>query len=350
MVLDRRGREDRQDREHGRRFELTLPGRVVFGRGVVQRLGEEARRLGGDNALVVTTRGMLERGILAWVRASLRGLGVDDTVFPLAGPEPSLETVGEITAVARDRECNLLVGLGGGRVLDVAKKAAAMLGVRKIMAPTTAGSGSEATDQSALLVAGELKIFTGADLMADVALVDPDLLATVPPRLMAAAGMDALAHAIEGYQSRRSNSLVRGHAWRAFRLVSENLEAAAAGDEAAGTSLALASLLAGVVVANAGTCLGHALSYPLTRLGVPHGQAVATMLPYALEFNGFDAEVAAEVHRLVSGLHIACTIGGDARRLAVEVMRNSRDLENNPRRVTLEDVVALYQRARREMT
>ena len=113
-------------------------------------------------------------------------------------------------------------------------------------------------------------------------------------------------------------------------------------------NLSLGSLMAGMAFGNSGTTLCHALSYPLTNAGIPHGEAVATMLPYTLEFNGFDADIIAELKALISALHISVKFSGDIDEMARVVMKDTRHLANNPREVSFEDIVSIYHRAQKE--
>ncbi len=327
------------------RFELTLPGSVVFGRGSLSRLGEEARRLGGSRALLVTSPGMPLRPCLARLVGSLDGAGVAANVFSATEPEPPLDNVLDAVIFSVANRCDIVIGLGGGSVIDVAKMTAAELKLPRIMMPTTAGSGSEVTHEAVLKVDGRKRAFVDAAMVPDVAIVDPDLMETMPARLTAACGMDALAHAIESRDSRKSSLLVRTLAGEAYRLIRGNLRGAVDGVPAALEAMALGSLLAGMAFGNSGTSLCHALSYPLTNLGTPHGQAVAAMLPGALEFNGFDAAIVAELRELAFSVGLPAGGGGDPREMAEIVIRDTRHLGNNPREVAFDDVVEIYQKA-----
>ncbi len=326
-------------------FELILPGSVVFGRGSLSRSGEEARRLGGSRALVVTSPGMPRRPCLERLVGSLDAAGVDARVFSATEPEPPLDNVIDAVVFSGDNRCDIVIGLGGGSAIDVAKMTAAELKRPRIMIPTTAGSGSEVTHEAVLKVDGEKRAFVDPAMVPDVAIVDPDLMETMPVRLVAACGMDALAHAIESRDSRKSSLLVRALAGEGYRLIRGNLRGAVEGIPAALEAMSLGSLLAGMAFGNSGTSLCHALSYPLTNLGTPHGLAVSAMLPGALEFNGFDASVIAELRELACSVGLTAGAGGDPREMAEVVMRDTRHLGNNPREVAFDDVVEIYQKA-----
>ena len=269
-------------------FELLLPKKIIFGAGSVEKVGEEARNLSGKSTLIVTSRGMRKWDGLKKVIKVLDNEGISSEVFYEVDPEPPIENVYKCMKSAEG--CDLIIGLGGGSVIDVAKKkSAADLSLRKVMIPTTAGTGSEVTHEAVLKVEGKKRAFVDEKLTPDVAIVDPELMKTMPQKLVASSGIDALAHAIECYDSKRSNLLVKTLAFEAYGIIKDNLRKAVEGDEKAIENMALGSLIAGMAFGNSGTALAHALSYPLSNEGIPHGEAVAMVLPYALEFNGFDA-------------------------------------------------------------
>ncbi len=320
------------------RFEFILPDRIIFGEGAAAEVGREARRLGGSLALLVTTPGAEGRGTAALVARHLEVAGLGCRTFSGVEPEPPVEDVARCCEAARGHGCDIMVGLGGGSVLDVAKKAAAELGLRRIMLPTTSGSGSEVTHESVLKVEGKKRAFVDESLTPDVAIVDPELSRTMPPALVAFSGADAIAHAVECHGSRRSNPVVRALAWQAYEMMRQSLEAAIGGDMAARARMALGSLMAGMAFANSGTTLGHALSYPLSNRRVPHGRAVAMALPYVLEFNGADPAFAAPLKRVLQLAGAVWEPDWDIAAMTDEVMTDTRHLANNPRDVTPADV------------
>jgi len=232
--------------------------------------------------------------------------------------------------------------------MDVAKKAAQDLGLPTIMIPTTSGSGSEVTHECVLKVNGKKTAFVDDALVPDAAIVDPNLSMTMASRLAASSGVDALAHAIECYDSRRSNPAVKAIAWRAYTLIRDNLLNAVNGDSESRSNMALGSLLAGIAFGNSGTALCHAMSYPLVNDGAPHGEAVAVMLPSVLDFNNFDAELAQQVRELISRLGISVEFKSDTQAMAETVIKDTRHLSNNPREVSLDDLVSIFRRVRDE--
>jgi alcohol dehydrogenase len=329
-------------------FSFVLPQKVIFGKGSIELTGEEAKRLGGRTVLIVTSPGMVHRPHLKQAADSLKKHKLRYDVFSEVTPEPPIEDAYRCVAFAREKGLDLLVGLGGGSVMDVAKKAAADLSLPKIMVPTTAGTGSEVTHESVLKVDGKKRAFVEAGLTADVAIVDPNLCNTMSKRLTASSGMDALAHAVECYESRKSNPIAKTLALEAYNLIKDNLMQAVKGDTQAMVNLSLGSLMAGMAFGNSGTTLGHALSYPLSNRGVPHGEAVAMVLPYALEFNGSDLAFAKKLRKFVRTIELQWDARWDANEMAAEVMEDKRHLGNNPVEVTFEDILGIFEKMKNE--
>jgi len=325
------------------RFEFRLPARIIFGRGSVSQVGTEAKQLGGQRALIVTSHGMTHRDVLTRAADALSKEDIVSIVFPDVDPEPSLENATDCAALARDENCNLVLGIGGGSVMDVAKRAAAELDLPRIMVPTTAGSGSEVTHEAVLKVSGRKRAFVDDTLTPDVAIVDPDASSTMSPQLTAYSGADALAHAVECYESRKSNPIVKALAFRAYELIRDNLAAAIDDLPEARVNMALGSLTAGMAFGNSGTALGHALSYPLSNRGTPHGQAVAMALPYVLEFNGTDPSFAVTLKSILLHIGPNWNADWDIVEMTAEVMADERHLANNPREVTDSNVRRMFE-------
>jgi alcohol dehydrogenase class IV len=230
---------------NNRQFELLLPSKIIFGAGSVESVGSEAKHLACQNALIVTSRGMRKRDAIKKVMDCLNNQEINSNVFYEVDSEPPIGNVYDCRKIAKD--CDVIIGVGGGSVIDVAKKAAAELDTKKIMIPTTAGTGSEVTHESVLKVEGKKRAFVDENLIPDIAIVDPNFMKTMPPRLVASSGIDALAHAIECYDSRRSNFLVKSLAFKAYEIIKGNLRNAVDGDENAIENMALGSLIAGSI-------------------------------------------------------------------------------------------------------
>lgn len=380
-------------------FSFTGAGKIVFGTGSFKKLAEHIRTLQGQRPLIVLDKNLAAAGFSRSVSEALDGSGIQPVFFERAEPEPGLELADEGARAALKEKCDLVVGIGGGSAMDLAKavaavagnrgKAADYLGLNKvpgpglptIMVPTTAGTGSEVTF-TAVFVRRNLKKKEGMNspfLYPDIALLDPELTLTLPPDPTATTGLDALCHAIESYTSIQASPLSEMVSLEAIRLISDNLRACVhnGGDLEAREQMLLGSLLAGLGLANAGVTAVHSLSYPLGgKYGVPHGLANTLLLPHVMTFNlpgnlekfAVIAEVMGEfaddlplreaawqaveavnaliedcgIHQTLEDLDIPQEAFPDLARTAMTV---ARPLQNNPRKLTLEDAIEIYEDA-----
>ena len=275
-------------------YENHLPRRVITGRGASGRLAEICLGRGWNRAFVVSDRGVESAGLLAPVAASLQAAGVLAGASADITPEPPLTDVARLADQIRAAGVDVVIGLGGGSVMDATKVAALVAlrgggpadyvgigkaggrGLPTILVPTTAGTGSEATFVAILTdTAAGMKVgVVDPALLADVAIVDPALTDCLPPAVTAAAGMDALVHAIEAFIARVATPIGCGLALEAARQMGPALERVCRhpGDEEARDRMALGSHLAGMAFANASCCAVHALALPLGgRFHIPHG-------------------------------------------------------------------------------
>jgi len=286
---------------------FRIPSVVVYGRGALERVGEEARRL-GVKALIVCDAAMERLGVVAQCRSHLAKAGVEAAVYAGVNTEPVDTYVDEALACYREEGCDHLIALGGGSAIDTAKAVALVAenggciadyhaGARPvcrpaaplIAVPTTAGTGSEVTDVTVITntaTAVKMMIKHPA-LLPTVALVDPLLTVSSPPAVTAATGMDALCHAIEAYLSRRAQPLTDGLALTAVRRIAGHLRRAYTNgqDLEAREAMALAAMEAGMAFSNASVALVHGMSRPVGALfHVPHGIANAMLMPAVLAY------------------------------------------------------------------
>lgn len=295
-------------------FDYQPRTRIVFGNDSVTRLGELACELGGQRALLVTDPGISATCHVGRARRSLEAAGIVIAVYDRVRENPTTRDVDACLAVAKAAEVDLIVGFGGGSSLDTAKGCNFLLtnggriadywGVGKatkpllpmIAVPTTAGTGSEC--QSFALIADEQthqKMACGDPKAAPaVALLDPALTLTQPRQVTACTGVDALAHAVESFVSTRRTPLSMIYSREAFRLIVGNLSLVLEDPDdliARGATL-LGASLAGVAIENSMLGAAHAAANPLTaHYGLPHGQAVAHVLPHVIRFNARQADV-----------------------------------------------------------
>jgi alcohol dehydrogenase class IV len=292
------------------RFDLAVPGEIRFGAGRVRELPAVLTSLGVTRALVVTGR-TTSRADAA--RAHLGEAGIESLVLPVTG-EPTVDTVRAGVEVARRGGCDGVVGLGGGSALDVAKAVSLLAltgddpldhlevvgrgrpierpGLPWVAVPTTAGTGSEVTRNAVLSADGVKASLRSPHLLARVAIVDPDLLAGLPPTTIAHSGCDALTQLIEPYLSRRANPVTDALAREGIRRSARSLRTAydqgLAGPSASGTreDLAVASLLGGLALANAGLGAVHGFAGVVGgSFDAPHGAVCAALLAPSLAVN-----------------------------------------------------------------
>ena len=283
-------------------FFYRQPVRIRFGSGSIRSLGEELRAIGAARCLIVC-----DRFLRAAVEAMRQEIPEIAAVFSDVEENPQLSGVIEATGLARETGVDAIVGIGGGSTMDTAKFTAAIArenadalacfrGERPfpntrfpmIAVPTTAGTGSEVTQVSVISFGKEKKTINNPVFMPTLAIVDPALTLTVPPRTTMNTGLDALAHALEGYWSKHHQPISDLCAIEAVRLVLENLETAYrdGSDLAARENMSLAALLGGMSFALPKTAGSHACSYPLSEeYHLPHGEACAFTLDSFVRIN-----------------------------------------------------------------
>lgn len=387
--------------------QMFLAGRTQFGPGVASKVGEIAKSLRAERAVLVTDGNMERLGVTDRMEKLLQEAGVECCVFAGVEPEPSVETTDAVAELAREHDCQLVVGLGGGSCLDVAKTVSVLItnmgsaaqyqgmnlvkerGVPRILIPTTAGTGSEVTSTAVLMRKSDG--FKGGindeKLFSDYNLLDPELTLTMPPDVTAATGMDALTHALEAYTGRSASVFSDIFAEEALRRIGRHLRVATwnGRDLNARSEMLLASYFAGVALTNSGVGACHSLAYPLgSMFGVGHGMANALLVPYVSAYNalaapekyaaaatllGFGSEglplrdqafVCAEgLDELVEDLGLPRKFKELKKRklikeeilaeqlpdMAAKAMAVVRSMENNPRPMTVDNCVALYREA-----
>jgi alcohol dehydrogenase len=299
-------------------IEFNTPA-VVFGMDAIQRIGKEAKRLGGHRVLIVTGPRVKAAGLLDKAVSSLKAevIEIETIVEERDTPEPATTVVEEVAEFARQGRFDVIVGIGGGSILDVAKMASALLtnpgktrdyfgrgkvprrGKPTIIVPTTSGTGAEVTKHAIFLdrEANVKKAVASRALLPDVAIVDPLMTVTCPPHVTASAGIDAFFHAVEPFLSRMANPITDALALKAIAIISRWLAPAVADGENlnARYHMALGSLTSGFVLNNSGTSLVHAMAYPVG--GEYHTSHGITLTVLALAC--FDAIKPAKQERLV---------------------------------------------------
>lgn len=379
-------------------YTLLNVGKIVAGIDSIQAIRDFAAEYNVQSALIITDEGVWKTGLVDKPCELLTEAGVRVEVIHNTPPEPATHHVEQVLALARQQECQAVIGIGGGSSMDVAKIIAVLLantqsltellrggkiekrGVPTLMIPTTAGTGAEATQNAIFLVPEEeSKVgIVSPKLVPDWAILDPALTVGLPPAITASTGMDALCHAIECYISKKANPLSDTYALQAIRLISRSLRRAYQNgkDLDARHDMLLAALFGGMSIASSSTTAVHALAYPLGgKYHMPHGLSNAILLPYVMEFNrdactekfrdiaeamglpvsGLSAADAAD--RLIKSLFaltrdLQMTVSLRDRGLTADDIEGmveaaskvTRLLNNNPKPMTREDIRTVYNR------
>ena len=372
---------------------LLQPQKIVFGTGCIQTLVEDYKKMGLQRLFVLTAPPI--RPLIEATLNDLQAAGVNIEVFDQIMAEPTLNDFNTIVEKARQFGADSVVGIGGGSVLDVAKLVAAFAhsdqqaadcfgtgfikkkGLWFACLPTTAGTGSEVSPNAILLDERDhlKKGIVSPFLIADAAYVDPKLTWTVPAKVTADTGMDALTHCIEAYTNKFAHPSVDIYALQGIRLIAAHLERAVKDgkDVEAREALAFGSLYGGLCLGPVNTAAVHALSYPLGgEFHIPHGLSNAILLPSVMKFNmpanvkrhaevaialgcqpGANDEETAQrgvdfIYRLAEAVGIPkkltdlgipqTAVDG----MAKAAMQVQRLLKNNPREVTEQDARDIY--------
>ncbi|MBU8540976.1 iron-containing alcohol dehydrogenase [Falsiroseomonas tokyonensis] len=365
-------------------IDIDRPRRIAFGAGQVATVGTWAREQGITRSLVIADA-------FNAARIDLLGLPGEVTVFGAVKPEPDIPNLDAALDVAARTRPQLVIGFGGGSAMDLAKLVAVLPGsgqsLQDVVGPekvagrsmalvqvaTTSGTGSEAGSRALVTdTATQNKLAVQSrHMIADLAVVDPDLTMTVPRAVTAATGVDALAHCAEAFTSRKAHPLIDLYALEGIRLVGRFLGRAVAdgSDREARAGLALASLYGGFCLGPVNTTAGHAVAYPLgTRHHIPHGLACAVIFPHTLAFNaeavpektalvlealgaGGARDVLAASHGWCAALGIEMRLSRlgvpeeDLLTMATEAHAIRRLLDNNPREMSREQILAIYRAA-----
>jgi len=382
-------------------FLFSSVPNILYELGSSAKVGGIAKKLGCKSVVVVTDNGLKKLGLTDKIVEGIEGEGLKASIYHKVVEDPPETVVNELIDFCKSKDSDGVVGLGGGSSMDAAKLAAFMCGDTKqnineiygvdftvgnrlplIQVPTTAGTGSEVTNISVITTGvAEKKGVVGPQLYADYAVLDGDLTLTVPPKVTAATGIDAMVHAIEAYTSKvKKNVLSDVLAREALRLLGQNIKRVCEDglDREARGSMLLGSLYAGMAFANSPCAAVHALAYPIgSHFHVPHGLSNSLMLPHVLRFTG-ENQTANQLYQELTpiifpslaslkgnsvgvlsdgyaklaedlGLETSLKDVGiketDLELLATEAMKVTRLLQNNMRELEWQDAYNLYNQA-----
>ncbi|PDV98800.1 iron-containing alcohol dehydrogenase [Candidatus Chloroploca asiatica] len=289
-------------------FEFGLGGRVLYKAGLAHELGQVVEDIGAKRVFVVADKGVIAAGLLSTVLAGLEGSAEVVGVLDDVPPNSSVRVVMEGAQAVREAKADVLIAIGGGSPIDTAKgiRIVATMGgdildyegynvlterlMPLIAVPTTAGTGSEVTSIAVILNEDEHRkiIYSSRYIYPDLAVLDPELTLTMPPRLTAATGMDALSHAIETFVSTDNNPFSDSLALAAIDLIGTHLRDAVNDGtnlEARGHML-IAACMAGIACSNSFFGVIHAISHAVGAMfPVHHGTLNALVMPYGMQFN-----------------------------------------------------------------
>ncbi|MFT6557959.1 iron-containing alcohol dehydrogenase [Sneathiella sp.] len=382
-------------------FTFNTTPQLICNPGAMAGLGELVKSNIGNHILIVTDPGIVKYGLLETALESLKAADIQVSIFEDVEADPKESIILAATKIALERRVDAIIGLGGGSSMDVAKLVALLakgdeqLGdvygidmikgsrLPLVLIPTTAGTGSEVTPISIVTVGAETKKgVVSRKLLPDIAILDADLTLGLPPHVTAATGIDAMVHAIEAFTSRGANNnpLSATLGKEALRLLGANIRTAVkeGQNREARSNMLLGACLAGQAFANSPVAAVHALAYPIGGIfHVPHGLSNALVLPEVMRFNapecGEDYAALAPlvfpdidqtggsqkicqdfIDRLADlsrdlGLETTLREVGiqeqDLVKLADAAMEQTRLLVNNPRPVTHQDALTIYQKA-----
>ena len=306
-------------------FTIKQPPQIIFGENSAKEFHFPER------PLVISSKGCKSRNWLEYLE--LR----DPILFDSVEPNPSMETVNSIISKFDESEFDYVIGLGGGSSLDVAKFVGFKTLKKKIMIPTTFGSGSEVTRISVLKINGKKTSFHDDGIIPDIAIVDSNFLNNTPIEIIKNSAIDACAQCTEGYDSKNGNIYTKFLCYKAFEILedailTENYE-----------KLALGSLIDGLGFGNCSTTLGHALSYVFSNEGYSHGHALAFTTTVSHKFN--DSIFYNRFRNLVKKMNFdKITLKQDLNEASKTILLDKRHLDNNPKIINHDDIVSLLKK------
>lgn len=291
-------------------YEFFCPVKVIAGHAALEHIPFELAALGSKRPMIITDKGVRSNGLLTPIEAAFEGTDVElSYIFDDVPPDSSLETVRAAAEAYRSNQCDAIIAIGGGSVIDTSKATNILVteggddllkysGAHNLprplkpffVIPTTSGTGSEVT-MVAVVSDNQKNVklaFASSYLMPHAAILDPRMTLTLPPHLTAMTGMDALTHAVEAYTCMAANPMSDAYATAAIKKISANLFNVIENlsDAEGRLELAQASTMAGVAFSNAMVGLVHSLGHALGAVAhLPHGLCMNLFLPYVLEYN-----------------------------------------------------------------
>lgn len=378
---------------------LRMP-KLIIGEGSINMIGEELKKLGMEKAIIIADREIIKLGLIKEAKRSLENNNINVDIFEEVKGEPNIDIIEKAVSKVQKDHFDIIIGIGGGSVMDTTKVVACvaknggnvrdyMENTKKIkerlpfiLVPTTAGTGAEVSPASVVIDEKDncKKIIAGDILFSDLSIVDSLLTFSLPPKLTAYTGVDALCHAMGCYISKKANPLTDAIAIEAIKLIGNNLRQAVSNgmDKEARYKMSLGTTLGMIARVNSGGGATHGLAYPLgTQYHIPHALSIALLMPYVMAFNvdsnipkfiriaeamgerttGLSENTAAykaieAITSLLKDINIPLGLKGfgvkkeDFSSFAEEVYQFSyRHIEANPVMLSKEDIVKIYENA-----
>jgi len=373
----------------------SFPRRIVFGLNSIDKIEDEVKAFNGRNVLLVADPVVAKTDAVPQIKEKLEAAKISFLLYDEVEPEPSLALAEEVAELARQRKVDAVLAVGGGSTMDTGKVAALSItnpgrvesyvgmnlvkskSAPLICVPTTSGSGSEVTQFAVLKIGEKKRSIISRNIVPESVILDPTLTVSMPPKITANSGVDALSHAVEAVLSMDASPLTDALAFQAINLIARNIRTVyrEGSNIEARSAMHLAATIAGIAFTNARLVVGHSISQTFAPIfNVPHGQSCAMTLPYAMEFYvstipdrlalvaiamdesavSLEAEEAAKeavriVRKLVEDLNIPLSlkeVGVPEEKLSMLAQLCVKDWPrpNSPRPLTKEAVLEVFQR------
>ena len=337
---------------------IILNETSYFGPGAIQEIVPEVRGRGAKKVLVVTDKDLIKFKVATKVTELLDKEGIAYEIYDKIKANPTIENVQEGVAACKAAGADILVAIGGGSAIDTSKAIAIIMtnpefaDVRSlegasptkhkalpiIAVSTTSGTAAEVTINYVITDTERHRKFVCADPhdIPVVAIVDADMVASMPPKLCASTGMDALVHAIEGYITKGAWELTDMMHLKAIEIISKNLRQSVKGDPKAREEMALGQYIAGMGFSNVGLGIDHSMAHPLSAVyDIPHGMACAILLAPVLKFNApATGDRYREIARAMGVKDVDGLSTEDARKAAIDAVQQLADDVGIPRKLS----------------
>lgn len=289
-------------------YQIKIPSCIYGGEGCIERVKDILAREQAKKVIVFTDKGISNSGLLEILQVQLEESKVEYKVFDNLTPEPAYQDVERVMEEVKGYKGDLIVAIGGGSVMDAAKLCSVLKGadykvkdllensdlakkqIKTVMIPTTCGTGSEATCNAIVAIPEEQskKGIVNNNMIPDYVILDAQMIRNLPKQIIAATGVDALAHAVECYTSKKATPFSDTYALEGAKLIFGNIREAYRNPDnmSAKSNMLLGAFYGGVAITGSGTTAVHALSYPLGgKYHIPHGVSNAMLFAHVMEFN-----------------------------------------------------------------